>query len=172
MVVSADAEDGSERFAILLPNAIPWRQFYLPQAVKFTTLTERLTDKAAQAQMMEWFRQHVSLLTEAELRAQLAEIGIADTAADGYIERARQMRNWSHDFSAAHITAIGSRNEDGQVVVRKTDLVGSMPGQRVFVLRCDWCGHEYGANGCDVHRCLCPHCQDGPPGLPTSSVLG
>jgi hypothetical protein len=26
--------------------------------------------------------------------------------------------------------------------------------------------------GSDIPSCLCPHCQSGPPGLPTSAILG
>jgi hypothetical protein len=50
-------------------------------------------------------------------------------------------------------------------VIRKTDRTGSAPGQRVFILRCTVCNHEYGADGCDIYDRLCPKCQDGPPGL-------
>ncbi|MCK5284388.1 MAG: hypothetical protein KAJ86_02235 [Alphaproteobacteria bacterium] len=32
-------------------------------------------------------------------------------------------------------------------------------------LRCLTCGHEYGANGCDIHIRKCPECQGGAKGL-------
>lgn len=54
-------------------------------------------------------------------------------------------------------TRIGFRSEKGQTVVRKTDLAGTDHGQSVYVLRCDE-GHEYGANGTDIHLRICPYC--------------
>jgi hypothetical protein len=71
----------------------------------------------------------------------------------------------SKPTSWEHITRIGSRNPDGQQIVRKTDA-GGPHGQRIFVLRCTVCGHEYGAYGIDADIRRCPACQEGPPGLP------
>lgn len=68
---------------------------------------------------------------------------------------------------AAQTTAIGYRNKNDQVVVRATTLSGNLPGQRLYVLRCEraGCGSEYGANGCDIHERKCPFCQKGAAGL-------
>jgi hypothetical protein len=63
-------------------------------------------------------------------------------------------------------TEPGYRNRNGQVVVRGTDLPGTDHFQYVYVLRCGGCGHEYGANGSDIHLRKCPNCQGGAPGLP------
>ena len=52
-------------------------------------------------------------------------------------------------------------------MIRKTERDGNAPGQRVFILHCTVCDHEYGSDGCDIYDRLCPKCQDGPPGLPT-----
>jgi hypothetical protein len=62
-------------------------------------------------------------------------------------------------------TEIGYENPNGQVVLRPTGKEGTDHLQKVYVLRCRECGTEYGANGSDIHARLCPHCQEGRPGL-------
>src|SRR5204863_3797327 len=62
-------------------------------------------------------------------------------------------------------TAIGYENSNRQIVVRQTNLSGNLPGQRLYVLKCGKCGHQYGANGCDIHLRRCPSCDGGQPGL-------
>lgn len=62
-------------------------------------------------------------------------------------------------------TAPGYRNKYGQVVVRKTDLPGNDHMQRIYVLRCESCQTEYGANGSDIFQRRCPICDSGRPGL-------
>lgn len=59
----------------------------------------------------------------------------------------------------------GYRNRNGQVVVRGTSLSGNDHLQRVYVLRCERCLIEYGANGSDIFQRRCPHCDGGRPGL-------
>ncbi len=59
----------------------------------------------------------------------------------------------------------GDVNRNAQVVVRKTDLPGNDHLQRIYQLACSHCGHNYGANGSDVHERRSPKCQDGRPGL-------
>ena len=86
------------------------------------------------------------------------------------IDRARHYASIGADFRWERTTAIGFRNDCGQEVVLKTPAAGSIPGQRVYVLRCGACGHEYGANGSDVHSRRCPTCQDGPPPLPIALI--
>lgn len=62
-------------------------------------------------------------------------------------------------------TTPGYVNRNGQIVVRATGLSGTDHGQYVYVLRCDKCETEYGANGSDVFQRRCPKCQAGRPGL-------
>lgn len=62
-------------------------------------------------------------------------------------------------------TDIGYENVNRQKVVRATMLEGNLPGQRVYVLKCGKCDHQYGANGCDIHIRRCPMCDGGQPGL-------
>jgi prevent-host-death family protein len=63
-------------------------------------------------------------------------------------------------------TEIGYRNPNSQVVERSTGLPGTDHNQTVYALRCERCGHTYGANGSDIHRRRCPSCDGGRPGLP------
>lgn len=65
-------------------------------------------------------------------------------------------------------TAIGYQNRNRQTVLRKTDLAGNDHNQIVYVLRCEDCGHEYGANGSDIHARRCPSHNGGAAGLPIS----
>jgi hypothetical protein len=62
-------------------------------------------------------------------------------------------------------TNVGYRNRNGQVNVRATGLPGTDHSQYVYVLRCEQCLHEYGANGSDIFQRKCPACQGGAPGL-------
>jgi Zn finger protein HypA/HybF involved in hydrogenase expression len=49
--------------------------------------------------------------------------------------------------------------------MRATGLSGNDHLQFIYVLRCEACGHEYGANGSDIFQRRCPNCQGGKPGL-------
>ena len=62
-------------------------------------------------------------------------------------------------------TRIGFVNRNAQVNMRATDLPGNDHLQKIYVLRCEHCGHEYGANGSDIFQRKCPNCQDGAAGL-------
>ena len=62
-------------------------------------------------------------------------------------------------------TRLGYVNRNGQTNIRATDLPGNDHLQRIYVLSCGRCGHEYGANGSDIFQRKRPHCQGGAPGL-------
>jgi len=62
-------------------------------------------------------------------------------------------------------TAIGYINRNQQMVVARTDVPGTDHGQRVYVLHCNVCGHEYGANSSDISQRKCPKHGYGAPGL-------
>jgi hypothetical protein len=98
-------------------------------------------------------------LTEEQMRTRLAGEGLAGEAIDHQLARARAMREWAAKHYVDRLTDVGYRNEQAQTVVRKTDEPGRAPFQRVFILRCDRCGHEYGCDGCDIPRQRCPICQ-------------
>jgi hypothetical protein len=117
---------------------------------------------------MEQFVRSLELLTEETLRARLEAMGIAPDAAARHIVKARNSREMnSRGGSWEMVSALGYRNEEGQVVVAKTVRTdGDDPTQRVFMMRCDVCGHEYRTYGVEIPHRRCPNCQDGPPGLP------
>jgi hypothetical protein len=141
-----------ERFAIIRADTMIARTFP-PRS------GERWTDA-----MRRYFEQ-LRLLTEADLRITLTEMGLDEATASLQIQRARRLHELNDQSSWDHITTIGFRNREGQVVVRKTEREGSSSEQRIFILRCSVCGFEYGADGRDIYDRLCPKCQDGPPGL-------
>jgi hypothetical protein len=115
---------------------------------------------------MERFVQSLELMTEESIRARLQDMGLAGDAISTHIVRARSMREMNKGGSWEVVTAPGYRNEDGQVVVARTSRTGGEPAQRVFMMRCSVCGREYGTYGAEIPHRLCPHCQDGPAGLP------
>jgi hypothetical protein len=62
-------------------------------------------------------------------------------------------------------TTAGYVNRNRQVAIRNTQQPGSDHLQYVYQLACAECGHNYGANGSDIHERKCPKCQGGEPGL-------
>jgi hypothetical protein len=63
--------------------------------------------------------------------------------------------------SSKRTTQPGYVNRNGQVVVRPTAIAGNDHNQRVYVMACRNCAHEYGANGSDIWQRRCPACQGG-----------
>ncbi|MGZ5441478.1 MAG: hypothetical protein ACXW5U_07315 [Thermoanaerobaculia bacterium] len=63
-------------------------------------------------------------------------------------------------------TRTGFVNKNQQRVICQTNQRGTDHLQYVYALSCGNCGHEYGANGTDVHLRKCPKCQGGKPGFP------
>jgi len=145
-VVCASSPEG-ERFALFLPET------FRP-GVRFED-------------WQNWYRHAEALLTEPDIRALLAQMGLSQEAVDDQVRRARRVREAITQTTIERITRIGYTNSHSQKVRRKTNLPCSSPDQRVFVMRCGDCGHEYGSEGCDIHRVRCPRCQGGQPGLPT-----
>jgi hypothetical protein len=66
-------------------------------------------------------------------------------------------------------TDVGYTNKHGQRVIRATNEPGNDHMQRIYVLRCSSCEHEYGANGSDIWQRRCPNHDNGAPGLPDAS---
>jgi hypothetical protein len=155
VVLSFDRPEG-ERFAIFRPDE--WLQSASP-----AQWGSPMTHIAA----MEQFVRSLELLTEEMLRARLEDMGLALDAVAGHVTKARNIRQMNSKGGTWEIvTALGYRNEDGQVVVAKTVRTdGDEPSQRVFVMRCSVCDHEYGTYGVEIPHRRCPNCQDGPPGL-------
>jgi len=141
-----------ERFAIIYPETLIARMF------------PPKPGEAWQDAMRRYFETN-QLFTETLVRLRLAEMGMDEAAVAMQIERARSLTKFNELTSWEHVTTIGFRNRDGQQVIGKTEREGSAPGQRVFILHCTVCDHEYGTDGCDIYDRLCPKCQDGPPGI-------
>ena len=74
-------------------------------------------------------------------------------------------RHRAKSRSGAGTTTPGFRNKNNQVVLRGTNLPGNDYNQRIYVLECGKCHHQYGANGSDIWLRKCPRCSDGRPGL-------
>jgi len=66
---------------------------------------------------------------------------------------------------SAGTTQVGYINRNGQEVVRPTGKPGTDHAQYVYVLRCQTCHHEYGANGSDIFLRRCPAHDRGAPGI-------
>jgi hypothetical protein len=105
-------------------------------------------------------------LTEGDVRQALLRRGLSGREIDERLAASRRKFAvmTSQPTLWEHTTRIGYRNADGQEILRKTDK-GGPEGQRIYVLRCTVCGHEYGAYGIDADIRRCPACQDGPPGV-------
>ena len=110
------------------------------------------------------------VFTEADARLQLAHRGLAAEEIEEKIVKARRFREWAPESLAERTTAIGYSNAQRQVVIRKTNQPGLVPLQHVYELRCELCGHAYGAHGCDIHASRCPVCQNGSPGILVSAT--
>lgn len=70
--------------------------------------------------------------------------------------------------SAARAATVepGTVNHNGQLVVRKAGRAADdLPGQSIYLLHCNRCGHEYGEAGIRVHGRKCPRCGEGKPGV-------
>ena len=139
-----------EQFCVIRPNAVP-----LFRIGSVTEIPDRIAKYAAQ---LEW-------LTEDDLRRQLTADGVSDEDIERQLSRSRALRGWVHQHVLERTTQIGHRNEHGQIVVAKTLMQGTKPFERIFILRCEGCGYEYGTDGCDIHARRCPACQDGGPGV-------
>jgi hypothetical protein len=143
-----------ERFVLIQPESMIARTFPRPKSGE---------------PLFEAIRRYFAgsrLYTEEHLRIKLRDMGLNEAAVSEQITRARKQKEMNQHNSWEHITSIGYRNREGQQVIRKTEREGTVPGQRVFILHCTVCDHEYGVDGCDIYDRLCPKCQDGPPGLP------
>ena len=61
----------------------------------------------------------------------------------------------------------GTVNHHGQMVIRKAGRApDDLPGQNLYVLKCNRCGNVYAEAGIRVHARKCPKCGEGKPGSP------
>jgi hypothetical protein len=82
--------------------------------------------------------------------------------------KAREARSSRASRGTTSVEYVSSRNQE---VIRRTDHPGTDHGQRIYVLRCGECQHEYGANGSDIFQRRCPVCQKGAAGLGISQEV-
>ena len=71
-----------------------------------------------------------------------------------------QLLKYKQDF-LIRPTDEGYVNSNKQKNIGKTDEHGTDHGQYLYFMRCGLCGHEYFANGSDIHLKKCPNCQSG-----------
>lgn len=72
--------------------------------------------------------------------------------------------------SRAFSTQPGFTNPNAQSVLGPTGRPGTDHGQSIYVLKCQRCGHEYGANGSDIAGRRCPNCGGGRPGFAVTAA--
>ena len=101
---------------------------------------------------------HAPWMTEEDVRRDLERTGVSRADVDRQLARARALREWAPEYVLEHVTAIGHCTTEGQRVVRRTDRTGTRPFERMYVLRCERCGHEHECGGGDIHRCRCSIC--------------
>ena len=58
-----------------------------------------------------------------------------------------------------------NRNQQRNKGATNPPLPGNDHLQITYVMECQHCQHQYGANGSDIWLRKCPSCQDGAPGL-------
>jgi hypothetical protein len=155
---------GDERFAIV------WRSRLPTDAFLQSGSPEHWRD-AFQA-----YLRTLTLCTEDQIRARLIEMQLPSDDVEDQIDRARRMHaaateaGQGGEFVWETTTRVGYRNRHGQEVIRNTGMTGTLPLQKIYVLRCGDCACEYGANGSEVHSRQCPACQGGPTGLSTAEA--
>jgi 5-methylcytosine-specific restriction enzyme A len=70
----------------------------------------------------------------------------------------------------AFSTRLGFLNPNGQQVLGPTGREGTDRGQKIYVLKCRRCSHEYGANGTDIAGRRCPACDSGAKGFDVTAA--
>lgn len=80
-----------------------------------------------------------------------------------FAERATSVQHAIAGLEASMTPGYVNRND--QIVVRRADLPGNDPMQRVYELCCRRCSFRYGTSGSEIFQRKCPSCQDGSPGL-------
>ena len=157
----------SDVILLKLPGAGPEQFVMISRSELFPGLSPG--QPATREQWMDHFARllHQPRLTESAVRDALLGRGLSAREIDEQLTAARRKFAvmTSQPTLWEHTTRIGYRNADGQEILQKTDK-GGPDGQRIYVLRCTVCGHEYGAYGIDADIRRCPACQDGPAGLP------
>ena len=72
-----------------------------------------------------------------------------------------EINMYKDNFLSPRSTDKGYVNRNNQLNMGKTDLDGTDHMQKLYMMRCQDCGHEYFANGSDIFLKKCPKCQGG-----------
>jgi rubrerythrin len=155
VIVVSTVESDGERFFIMQPPRDMDLVAAMGRVPKFTSSAEA---KAWARQRWEQYLHSLPALSEAGAREELAHCGFTLTDVEEKLAKARRAREWALQTSFDWLTEIGYRNDHGQTVTRKTDRFGSALFQRVYVLRCEECGHEHDVDGCEIPETRCPMC--------------
>jgi hypothetical protein len=156
VIVVSTAEADGERFFIMQPPQDMDLAAAMASMPKFTSSAEA---KAWARQRWEQHLHSLPALSEAAAREELAHCGFTLPDVEEQLAKARRAREWAQQTSFDWLTEIGYRNVHGQTVTRKTDRFGTVPFQRVYMMRCEDCAREYEVEGCDIHAVRCPRCQ-------------
>jgi hypothetical protein len=144
LFLASRSDPAGERFCVMRPD--------LTAMFPIGSVVDLPARMAAAVREMVW-------MTEEEARRELTVSGLSGEDVERQFARARSMRSWLGDLVMERTSTVGHRNAHGQIVVAKTDAPGPAPFERVFILRCERCGHEHRANGGDIHAEQCPSCR-------------
>lgn len=155
VIVVSTVDAQGEHFFIMQPPDGRELAKAMASVPKFASGAEA---KAWARERWQQYLQSLPALTEDDARRTLATQGFTDTDVDEKIAKARRAREWDPQTSFEWQTRIGHCNAYDQIVLNKTMKFGSIPFQRLYVLRCDRCGHEHEVEGSEIHRVKCPEC--------------
>lgn len=93
---------------------------------------------------------------------QSLRLDMADRLAAYFSIECRQAKAKGADMAT---TKKGYVNKNKQENLGCTGHQGTDHFQYVYAMKCQACGHTYGANGSDIFQRKCPNCQGGKPGI-------
>lgn len=147
MVVSPLPTAAGERFYVVRRDALMAASLVWPSVDKLKQNFDR-------------FLETLEAFTEDGIRAELEDMGLGPDEIERQVQRARRVRELDQsDTTWERTSGIGFRNVHSQEVIRKTEMMGPLDFERVYILRCTVCGHEHRCAGGEIHRSRCPHCQ-------------
>ncbi len=72
-----------------------------------------------------------------------------------------EVMKYKEDFLKLLPTDKGYINRNNQMNIGKTDINGTDHFQKLYMMRCINCGHEYFSNGSNIYEKKCPNCSKG-----------
>ena len=95
-------------------------------------------------------------LDEGEVRSTLKSRGFGADDIDAQLRRARNLPKMVGATVYEWTTRIGATNEHGQTVIAKSAVTSVNAEDRLYTLRCSFCGAEHQSKAIAVHRSACP----------------